>query len=50
MGVELQDVRQVRIGGITEGDDNPDPAPEPTTLALLGFGLIGAGYVRRRRP
>ena len=25
-------------------------APEPTTLALLGFGLIGAGYVRRRRP
>ena len=49
-GVELQDVRQIRLGGMTDGDDPPDHAPEPTTLALLGFGLIGAGYVRRRRP
>ena len=50
VGVELQDVRQIRLGGVTDGDNPPDNAPEPTTLALLGFGLIGAGYVRRRRP
>jgi hypothetical protein len=49
-GVELHDVRQIRLGGITTDDGTgPDPAPEPTTMALLGLGLIGAGYARRRR-
>jgi hypothetical protein len=33
----------------TDGDTPPDNAPEPAMMALLGFGLIGAGYARRRR-
>jgi hypothetical protein len=52
------------VGGIgTNGegsvkliDDDPndpndpnDPVPEPTTMALLGIGLLAAGFARRRR-
>jgi hypothetical protein len=29
--------------------DVPDPVAEPTTMVLLGMGLLGAGFARRRR-
>ena len=48
-GVELQDVRQIRVGGILKDGAPPDTVPEPTAVALLGLGLLGAGYARRRR-
>jgi hypothetical protein len=45
-GVELEDLRQVRIGG----GANPAAVPEPVTMLLFGTGLAGvAAKVRRRR-
>jgi hypothetical protein len=48
MGVELADVRQIRLGGITDDDGVPD-VPEPSTLLLFGISIGVAGRLARRR-
>lgn len=46
-GAVFQDIRQVRLGG---GVNVPDqPVPEPTSMLLIGAGLIGLGARMRRR-
>ena len=49
MGTELADVRQIRLGGVTEGDGTPDTVPEPSALILFGVSLAAAGRLARRR-
>ena len=46
----LNVITGVFLGDITNGNVNLIvEAPEPATLAVLGFGLTGLGVVRRRR-
>lgn len=48
----LDDVRQIRLGGITTDDGSTPPdnsVPEPTSLLLMGSALVAARVVSRRR-
>ncbi len=45
---EVGDNGEVAAGTITVSDRPVPSVPEPTTLLLLGFGLMGLGFARRR--
>ncbi len=39
----------ISIFNIYKGSEDPAPTPEPATMLLMGAGLAGLGYVKRRR-
>jgi hypothetical protein len=52
MTVETVNIHQTLACGndlIEETFEIPSDIPEPSTLLLLGIGLLGAGIIRNRR-
>jgi hypothetical protein len=37
------------IDGFGARIPDPDPVPEPATFGLMGLGLLGLGFARRRK-
>lgn len=42
-------ISDIKISDLALGPDQFFSVPEPTTLAVFGLGLLGLGFVRRRR-
>lgn len=47
--VQLANVNQIRIGPADDDGGGGIPVPEPGAIGLLGLGLLGLGYTRRRK-